>query len=712
MSIMPVMIKPFPDELLYSWVHRLASANLLTFTVFSEAFLGAKSEKQGSVNLDVRFEFRELYQNMYLYHDTMDKMYLELTTFQFESMVMTPGQQSRYINRVFRRDDALNPPISALIQNIKICSKCVEEDRKKFGQPYLHRAHQLSGVCSCHRHGIKLSAYCGRKGHECEFNENDYQEMVSDISLDSLQAYTDYAQALFEAQLSTDAYLIKEAVFDRINECNYSVSDNYRSLEKDFAGWRYKDLWNDCDMPSFLKVKMISAKYLTMEETLPILMFLYPNVTQLVNKLERPDPLIERFTCNKCGKEYCATPVSVSEGWGCPYCEEIVSEQARFRHLIETIGKGRYETLADFKSMDVPVRFLHKECGKKLTIKPRAFLFEGARCQCVSIVTEATARKLVEAVPGFTLIKYTNTNEPVIIRHEECGREFSCKYHKFLNFPGCRVCNPPYMTAEIYEERVRNLVGDEYTIIKGFTSQKEKVILKHNTCGCEQAYKPSVFLDGQRCKKCGSILPHRELESMLNDYSSGQYVITEYGRNVCTVMDTETGKTLQMAPMKIAQEITRKTPSPLLPAKQGYRVVSKPDSAWEQSYQRLLKYRDEFGNVNVPKRMEYDGFSLGVWCQHQRDKKKKGTLNEIYIKQLNSIAFSWDPLEEEWTRRYEQYKRYAEQTGSPYIFKRTDFEGEHLGAWVETQRIRYRAGKLSEERKDKLLKVNPEIFYR
>lgn len=59
------------------------------------------------------------------------------------------------------------------------------------------------------------------------------------------------------------------------------------------------------------------------------------------------------------------------------------------------------------------------------------------------------------------------------------------------------------MTAEIFEERVYNTVGDEYTIIKSFVDQKTKVVIRHELCGNIQEYKPSHFLDGQRCKYCG-----------------------------------------------------------------------------------------------------------------------------------------------------------------------------------------------------------------
>ena len=55
---------------------------------------------------------------------------------------------------------------------------------------------------------------------------------------------------------------------------------------------------------------------------------------------------------------------------------------------------------------------------------------------------------------------------------------------------------------------------------------------------------------------------------------------------------------------------------------------------------------------------------------------------------LTEIGFVFDPHDTECNRRLDQYKRYIKQTGTTYISKRTDFEGEHLGAWVQTQKHR------------------------
>ena len=133
---------------------------------------------------------------------------------------------------------------------------------------------------------------------------------------------------------------------------------------------------------------------------------------------------------------------------------------------------------------------------------------------------------------------------------------------------------------------------------------------------------------------------------------------------------------------------------------------------WEKMYQLLAEYNEEFGNTNIPKRSTYKGKNLGLWCQAQRKayQENKKTMTPNKIKKLSALGFDFKPNETEWNRRYSQYLRYITETGSYYISRRTDYEGEHLGAWVETQRKWFKTGKMSRERIEKLLNANPLLF--
>lgn len=134
------------------------------------------------------------------------------------------------------------------------------------------------------------------------------------------------------------------------------------------------------------------------------------------------------------------------------------------------------------------------------------------------------------------------------------------------------------------------------------------------------------------------------------------------------------------------------------------------DDAWERNFALLQDYQKETGSTDIAKRASYHGVRLGLWAQHQRDDYKQGIISQGHADRLSALCFDWDPLETEWNRRYEQYKRYiSANNGNPHISRRTDFEGEHLGAWVESQRKRYSSGKLSNERAEQLKQLGMEL---
>ena len=155
MGKIPIVKKPYPDELLYSWICRLAYANGLSISAFSDAYLGRQNTEDTPLTWDIRNEFFLLYNSIYTTSDLIN-FYLDLTTFGYESIWMTRGQQTRYTNYVFRKQDKLNPFATTLFQSVNICPACFSEDIEKFGEPYLHRSHQLSGIMTCHKHKNKL----------------------------------------------------------------------------------------------------------------------------------------------------------------------------------------------------------------------------------------------------------------------------------------------------------------------------------------------------------------------------------------------------------------------------------------------------------------------------------------------------------------------------------------------------------------------------
>ena len=110
--------------------------------------------------------------------------------------------------------------------------------------------------------------------------------------------------------------------------------------------------------------------------------------------------------------------------------------------------------------------------------------------------------------------------------------------------------------------------------------------------------------------------------------------------------------------------------------------------AWPVMYERLIEYKEREGRW--PQAAEG---KLGNWCNTQRIARKKGTLSEDYISQLDRIGFEWEVQDSRWMQYYEELKIFIAQ------MQRYPKKGENnLSIWCNTQRQGRKKGILSEER--------------
>ena len=66
-------------------------------------------------------------------------------------------------------------------------------------------------------------------------------------------------------------------------------------------------------------------------------------------------------------------------------------------------------------------------------------------------------------------------------------------------------------------------------------------------------------------------------------------------------------------------------------------------ATWEEMYQRLVAYKKEHMDVNVPKRYKKDP-QLGDWVGTQRKVYKNKKMTKEHKRLLDSIGFAWSVL--------------------------------------------------------------------
>lgn len=602
MGLIPIVMKPYPDELFYSWVCRLAKLNGLSLHRFVNTYISGNNYKnQKSVPVEIRCGFMNFYKSLNIDVDVAS-LYLSTSTFGYECLGLKEPMQTRAINNVFYPIDKLNTLVNPFFNTLNICPKCVQEDIEKYGTLYYHRAHQLSGIYRCYKHKIPL---CTCNEDLSALNESmlDYRE----VEIDDDSDYSQFGLDLLDANLDIDADRIAEVCKKR-----------------------------EVEVP---KVKMYGNTTATF---LPALYVLCDGSVEALKNIFNCDnsaSVIRKYRCGTCDTDYFGSSFGHGIGYRCEKCEKTQNVQNRLINMVSLSGNGEYNLCSDFKSMDKKVMIKHT-CGLTYKVSPRDFLFERKRCECQRTVSEKEAKEKVESSGDYKLIEFTKGSEPITVQSVTCGHIFKTGYYKFTESPGCRICHPAMMDNEAFEYRVKTVANGEFGFVGNYQGYSIKTDFIHHTCNMRFKATPKYFLENKVCPYCDSCF----------------------------------------------------------------------ENQWNTFYIILCQYKKEFKTADVPKRLKYNNIPLGLWCQRQRNAFKENRLSEIRVQKLLDIGFIFDPLEEEWNRKLNQYKRYIQKYQTTEITKRFTFENENLGVWIQTQKTRYKQGKLSDNRINKLKSLNEEIF--
>jgi len=111
---------------------------------------------------------------------------------------------------------------------------------------------------------------------------------------------------------------------------------------------------------------------------------------------------------------------------------------------------------------------------------------------------------------------------------------------------------------------------------------------------------------------------------------------------------------------------------------------SKYELNWNNYYNAVCRYRQEHGNLNMPRNyMSEEGYRLYNWLLYQR--AHKDSLNQDFIDKLNAIGMVWSPEMDEWNEKYEHALNYYKKHGNLNMKSDYAVEGVKLKAWLKRQ---------------------------
>jgi hypothetical protein len=121
------------------------------------------------------------------------------------------------------------------------------------------------------------------------------------------------------------------------------------------------------------------------------------------------------------------------------------------------------------------------------------------------------------------------------------------------------------------------------------------------------------------------------------------------------------------------------------------------DTQWNSTYYRLLTFREEHGQCDVPRGYEKDK-QLSGWVKMQRSLQVEGIVLEDRKQQLEEIGCTWSFEEQffkQWRQHYEQLKCFKETNGNLQIL----CADKKLAHWAYLQRVQFANGRLEVGRK-------------
>ncbi len=699
----PIIIEPYPDELLYSWILRLAKQNGLSPIRFFEAYFGSNCLKKGLMPLEIRDGYRNFYKTLNSNLNEM-QLYFKLTTMQFELSFCTPEKQLQILNNVFRKPGELNNVIKYYFAKPKICLQCMKADLEEYGEAYFHRCHQLSGVTACHKHSTPLYELDRMKGDRYEFDWQASRKIKDEIT-DFDVAYAKYVYELLDSNFSSNYNDIFSLITKTVNVQNFGKT---RYSRKDLIDNIIKLL------PNFSNIKRLKQTnvVLSVANIINILMQLFPDVNNLINALPSYEMIITEY-CDVCNEYYCTTPKAKQNGWGCPTCDDRLDDRMLVNRLVESIGNGEYQ-LKDIVSGKSKKAILHhKRCGKTYSIRLKTFIYDNSQCECMKALQPEDAKETMLQHEDFELIEFKALTKPAKLKHKVCGNIFEVRqFLHFIKVPMCRCCEMTQVaTTESFKKEVEALVGNEYEIVGEVFTKEEPVRMIHNICGKEHLYNPWHFTLGSRCPHCTSLVNIDMLNKMFDDYTDGRYQIVEkLSRNKNVILDTVTNNTMEMSNELIVQELLRPTPSFYFVVDLKKNRVKR--TAWDEWYDLCMEYQKEFGHINPRHDEVYKGKHIANWCTMQRKLYSTKRLPNEQIEKLKAIGFEFviNNQLRIWKNRFETYQNFVKETGVVYPKTNTVYQSMNMYNWVEAQFRRYNEKKLNQECIDALLEFNPTFF--
>ena len=619
----PNLVPAMDDELMYSYLYRLSIINGYTsvhnfYVKFLDLQDTAVKQSKYYDRYEINMNLKSLFDALEEYVDHFDPadFFIRHSMYGLTSSLMSPRARINKLNVVFGQTErhkafCILPP--ANIKHLRYCPDCKKEDKAIHGFFWYRRIHQMPGIKVCHIHGTPLREIIERRGHEWDETLAEHVPEILNIEIE--KKYAAFIQEYANLALQNGGYNLKQVIWSAYSKnskdellrvqngdvIQHMKETGVRPIDRRGlnGGSKYDNERFFWTMFALIKMPDSLKEYFGCDtEDKYLMQSAMERERYKVIGTCRNDLVVLRHMA--CKKVFYTTPEGFAEGWRCPYCDKTKSDTAFMIKLIEEGTNKEYICKSGFKGLNKPIRIQHCLCGKNYDVKLNDFL-DGKRCKC-GLDNSIKRRITTHSRNVFSVLGYNEKTDQAYIRHEQCHRVFRIKLELFNS--ECIFCN--LQAREKFAKKVKDLVGDEYSVCGEVKNYTTPVRIRHEVCGRESLIKPASFYVGVRCRHCRSSHEEAYYIEAVKQISNGVYQIKRSHREYYNITDTRSGKSQMLKIRLIMQELMRPTPSTILPLESKGNLEKSNEGA---SY--VMKVTDWV----LKNRIDRKYFSIHEICQ-------------------------------------------------------------------------------------------------
>lgn len=503
--------------------------------------------------------------------------FLKHSMYPLEFPLLLQSNQGKVIANLFSSYPVeICPSGNSPLRTVRYCPECLEKDLLNRGEFSLYRKHQIPFIKCCPVHGTELITIDNPL--EVDLTQKPDNLEIRKSALEDFR-FSKFCWSFLQHQTCLED--VSYGLFNSLSPSGFTSKSGIKDLYKKAKPWlgdisehQLAVCINQLTSPTYINKDILLRLIWFCKEN--DIRYSLPEPSEITKQLSFVlDPHWSVSTANnylavientRTNQIFYISPSQIASGWPLP--DTMLSLTDLAARIITGITDGEYELVDTFSNAEIPVNIKHVSCGNIQKWKFRTFVYEGVRCPCESQITLQDAKKAIEDTGEFELIEFKGANHPVTIRHKVCNRSFTISYHKFIQRPWCKVCNPKSRDGEYFKQQVRDLVGDEYIVLGDYIDSHTPILMLHNLEYCQREFtiSPSHFLKGGRCTKCTGLVRDEEFKELVKALSADEYrILQKATKNLYEIQNTGTGEIQKLSKAMILQELRRFTPSPILP---------------------------------------------------------------------------------------------------------------------------------------------------